>query len=184
MVLYKLIQILFGSGTDTTKTYYVDAEGNYAGDKAGAGLTPKTVTLGYNYMIFAVVRTLALSTLLMTSLWVLIASPFSLFGGSSYGFFMQMIITVPLMLLLSSFWSSGNNWGLLMITGASFAAYMLSFMFPTLFANLWVLSTTSSASAGAQCKQLWGDIAFKLLQINLCCENWDSLRKRMGPPMN
>ncbi len=181
MVLIKVLQILFGSGTDTTKTYYIDAEGNYAGDKEGPGLSPKTVTLGYHYMIFSVVRTLALSTLLMTSLWVLVASPFSLFGGSSYGFFMQLIITVPLMLLLSSFWSSGNNWGLLMITGASFAAYMLSFMFPTLFANLWVLSTTSSASAGASAVSSFGEISPLSYYKSTYVVRTGQTEKRMGP---
>ena len=137
--------------------------------------------LGYSLMIFEVVRTLTISILLMTSLWVLVSSPFSWFGGSLYGFWMQTIITVPLMLLLSSFWNSGSNLGLIMIAGASFAAYMLSFMFPTLFANLWTLSTTSSASAGASTVNSFGEISPLSYYKSTYIVRTGKTEKRMGP---
>ncbi|MDD4353002.1 MAG: hypothetical protein PHN56_00950 [Candidatus Nanoarchaeia archaeon] len=142
-IIIKLFGLIFGKGNATVN---VTKEGVFSKEVAEGG---KTVNMGYNLFIFQILRTIALAVFLMTFLWVLISSPFSFFGGSLYGGFMHLLICVPLMMLLSSFWNSGSNISIILIIAGSFATYMLSFMFPTLFANLWVLSTTSSASAGA-----------------------------------
>lgn len=132
-------------------------------------------------LIFKILRTIALTTLLATSLWVLISSPFSFFGGSLYGGIMQVIITVPLILILSNSWSSGNSLGVILIIAGSFAAYMLSFMFPTLFANLWIVSTTSSAGAGASTVSSFGSISPMSYYKSTYIVKTGQTEKRIGP---
>jgi hypothetical protein len=143
-IIGKLLSLIWGN--DPSIIYYNKEGGT---NKTKTDVFNKPINIGYNVLIFQILRTITLSVFLMCFLWVLISSPFSFFGGSLYGGLMQLLISLPLMFLLSSFWNSGSNLPLILITAASFAAYMLSFMFPTLFANLWILSTTGSASAGA-----------------------------------
>ena len=139
------------------------------------------INSGLPVLIFKILRVIALSVYMMTSVWVMVASPFSFFGGSLYGGFMQLAIIVPLALLLSSFWVSGNNIGLIMITLASFGAYMLSFMFPTLFANLWIMSTTSSAGAGASTISSFSAISPLSYYKSTYVVRTGTTEKRMGP---
>lgn len=108
----------------------------------------KDINISNKILLYSVGKILALGTFIYVNLWILIVSPFSFFGGSVYGGFMQVIIAVPLVFLLLNFWANGSTPGLFMIAVACAALFPLSFTFPTLFTNLYVLTTGSSAAAG------------------------------------
>lgn len=99
-------------------------------------------------VIYRIFKILAVAAFIFVNTWILYASPFSLFGGSLFGFFMQMIIMVPMMFLLVTFIVNGKSMGLFLMLVASVALFPLSFSFPTLFSNFYVLSTGTSAAAG------------------------------------
>ncbi|VVB75439.1 Uncharacterised protein [Candidatus Tiddalikarchaeum anstoanum] len=107
----------------------------------GSGLSPQII-------MYNLGRVLAIATFLLIQSWIFLVSPFSLMGGSLYGFFMQIIIMVPLFFIMLNFWTSGNTTGLFIIVAANILLLPLSFSFPTLFSNLYVLSTGTSAAAG------------------------------------
>ncbi|MFA5303782.1 MAG: hypothetical protein WC393_04585, partial [Candidatus Nanoarchaeia archaeon] len=185
-VIIQLFKAIFAE----SKLYYVNSEGTFKTAKYYDGLSDDEkkkwnestkVKSELPVLLFKILRTIALTTLLVTSLWVLVSSPFSFFGGSLYGGIMQLIITVPLILLLSSTWASGNSLGLILITAGSFAAYMLSFMFPTLFANLWIVSTTSSAGAGASTIGSFSSISPLSYYKSTYIVKTGQTEKRMGP---
>lgn len=145
--------------------------------------TKKKISDESHYFIYSFIRTTALITFFSTNAWVLFLSPFSLFGGSLYGAIMQLLLAVPLYLLLLSFWANKSVAGLTMVSIASFGLYFLSFMFPTLFANLWVLSTTGSASAGASTVSGLGAISPLSYYKSTYLLSTGVTEKRMGPTM-
>ncbi|MDD5053920.1 MAG: hypothetical protein PHG04_00895 [Candidatus Nanoarchaeia archaeon] len=184
LIVVKSIMLIFNA-----ETYYqhINETGNIK-EKAEYNPLPseekknyKLSNLAFGMLIYKVLRTIALSAFIFSNLWILSISPFSFFGGSLYGGIMQVILASALGLLLISFWVNGNNLGLILVTGGCFAVYMLSFMFPTLFANLWIFSTTGSASAGASAVSGFGSISPISYYKSTYSVRTGVTEKRIGP---
>lgn len=115
-------------------------------------ITWQTLSTGFSKrpsaLLYIVSRYLAISAYLYIQMWILLVSPFSIFGGSLYGFFMQLIIAIPLGFILMNFWVNGNTNGMLILIAANILILPLSFSFPTLFSNFYAISTGTSAAAG------------------------------------
>ena len=137
--------------------------------------------VAFPMLFYKIMRTIALAAFIFSNLWILSISPFSFFGGSLYGGIMQVILASGLGLLMFSFWVNANTLGLGLVTAGCFATYMLSFMFPTLFANLWVISTTSSASAGASTVSSFSSISPMSYYKSTYIVRTGQTEKRMGP---
>ncbi|PIX43659.1 hypothetical protein COZ55_01025 [archaeon CG_4_8_14_3_um_filter_38_5] len=138
----------------TVKPIQVNEKGEVEKEK-----TPEGVDVGGNMLLYRVGRIVALGAFLLVNEWIFLVSPFSLVGGSWYGFFMQIMIVIPLFFLLVNFWVNGITAGLYGIAIVSVLMFPLSFMFPTLFSNFYALTTGASATTG-------GTLMANFAQIN------------------
>ncbi len=92
----------------------------------------------------------AMSSLVYVHSWFFLTTPYSLIGGSLFGFILQLIILAPSLLLTYNFLFTENTAGLYILAVANIAIIPLSGFFPTIYSNVFAFVTMGSAQAGAQ----------------------------------
>ncbi len=136
-LLVSLVVALFIYSSKRTVVYDADGKAHYLSTNEAMRI-----------VLYKFVRTLTLIIYIHVNMWILFVSPWSFFGGSWYGGIMQMILAVPMLFLLLNFWTNGSNIGLIMVSLGSIGLFAFSFYLPTLFSNLYLISTSQSAIAG------------------------------------